>query len=84
MPHSQGPPIIPTLSRINQIHRIDAYYIKIHSNISSNLRLDHPKGLFVYCIQIIMYLFKLHHHDIVSSMPKHSYECLSHILSSQN
>ena len=32
MPHSQGSPIIPILSRINQIRRIDTYFFKVHSN----------------------------------------------------
>ena len=30
---SKGTPIIPILSRINPIPRIDAYFFKIHSNI---------------------------------------------------
>ena len=33
MLHSQGLPITPILSRINQIPRIDTYFLKIHSNI---------------------------------------------------
>ena len=31
MPHSQG--LIPILSRINPITRIDTYLFKVHSNI---------------------------------------------------
>ena len=33
MPHSQESPLIPTLSRINSIPRIDTYFFKVYSNI---------------------------------------------------
>jgi hypothetical protein len=33
MPHFNGSPIIPILSRINPIPRTDAYFFKVHSNI---------------------------------------------------
>jgi hypothetical protein len=33
MPHSQGSPIIPIMSRINQIPPIDTYFFKVHSYI---------------------------------------------------
>jgi hypothetical protein len=33
MPHSQGLPIIPILSRINPVPPINTYFFKIHSNI---------------------------------------------------
>ena len=33
-------PIIPILSRINPIPRIDAYFFKIHSNIVPNQERD--------------------------------------------
>ena len=39
-------PITPILSRINLTQRIDTYFFKFDSNISSNLRLALPKGLF--------------------------------------
>ena len=40
----KGSPIIPILSRVNPIPRIDTYFFKINSNIV--LRLGLPKGLF--------------------------------------
>ena len=40
------PPIIPILSRINPIPRIDTYFFKIHSNIFLPSTPRHPKGLF--------------------------------------
>ena len=40
MPHSQGLPIIPILSSINPIPRIESYLFKVYSNIVL------PKGLF--------------------------------------
>ena len=40
MPHSQGFSIIPILSRLNPIPRIDTYLFKVHSNIVL------PKGPF--------------------------------------
>ena len=40
MPHLQGSPIIPILSRINPIPRIDTYFFNVH------LRLDFPNGIF--------------------------------------
>ena len=42
----KGSPIIPILSRINPIPRIDTHFFKIHSNIILHLRLGFPKGLF--------------------------------------
>ena len=41
-----NPPIIPILSRIIQIPRIDIYLFKIHSILSSDLRLDLPRSFF--------------------------------------
>ena len=40
MPHHKVSPIIPILSRINPIPRIDTYLFKVY------LRLGLPKGLF--------------------------------------
>ena len=42
----KGSPIIPTLSRINPIPYIDAYFFKIHSNIVLPSTLGLPKCLF--------------------------------------
>jgi hypothetical protein len=42
----KGSPIIPILSQINLIPRIDTYFFMIHSNIVSHLCLGLPKGLF--------------------------------------
>ena len=42
----KGSQIIPILSRINPIPRIDTYLFKVHSNIVFPLRLGLPKGLF--------------------------------------
>ena len=42
----EGSLIIPILSQINPISRIDNYFFKVHSNIFPHLRLDLPKGLF--------------------------------------
>ena len=42
----KGSPIIPILSRINPIPRIDSYFFKVILILSSHLRLDLPKGLF--------------------------------------
>ena len=50
MPHSQGPPIIPILSQINQIPRIDTYFIKIYLILPLHLRLGFPEGLFSVCL----------------------------------
>ena len=44
IPHSQGPPIIPILSRINPILGIDIYLKSIL--IFSHLRLGLTKGFF--------------------------------------
>ena len=38
-------PITPILSRINLIPRIDTYFLKVHSNISSHLHLGLHKDL---------------------------------------
>ena len=48
MPQSQSP-IIPILSRINLIPRIDTYFFKVHSNLilSSHLHLGFSKRLFL-------------------------------------
>ena len=40
---NKGSPIIPILSQINPIPRIDTYFFKVHSNI---VLLPMPKGLF--------------------------------------
>ena len=45
VPHSQGSPIIPILSQINPIPRIETYFFKIHYNIFLHLCLGLPKGL---------------------------------------
>ena len=42
----KGPPIIPILSRINPIPRIDIYFFKVLSNIVLPSCLGLPKGLF--------------------------------------
>ena len=42
MPH----PIIPILSRINPIPRIDTYFFKVHSNIVLPSSLGFLNGLF--------------------------------------
>ena len=39
-------PIISILTRFNPILRIDTYFFKIHSKLSSHLRLGLPKGIF--------------------------------------
>ena len=39
-------PVIPILSRISLIHRIDSYFLKSILILSSHLRLDLSKGLF--------------------------------------
>ena len=39
-------PVIPILSQMNPIPRIDTYFFKVHPNIASHLRLGLPKGLF--------------------------------------
>ena len=44
--HSQGPPIIPILRRINPIPHIDTTSLRYILIVSSNLRIDLPKGLF--------------------------------------
>ena len=45
MPHHKGSRIIPILSRINPIPRIDTYLFKLILVLSSHLRLGFPKGL---------------------------------------
>ena len=45
-PIHKGSSIIPVLSRINPIPRIDTNFFKIHLILSSHLRLGFPKGLF--------------------------------------
>ena len=45
MPRSKGSPIIPILSRINPISRIDTYLFKVHSNIILP-STPRPLGLF--------------------------------------
>ena len=42
----KGSPIIPILSRINPIPRIDTYFCKVHCNIALTYMLGLPKGLF--------------------------------------
>ena len=42
----KGSPVIPILSRINQIPRIDTYFFKIRSNNVLHLCLGLPKSLF--------------------------------------
>ena len=44
MSHSQGLSKIPNLSYINTLSRIDTYFSKFDSNISTHLRLSLPKG----------------------------------------
>ena len=41
-----GSPVIPIMSQINPIPRIDTYSIRSNLILSSRLRLDLPKGLF--------------------------------------
>ena len=42
----KGSPIIPILSRINPIPRIDTYFFKVHSNIVFPSSLGLPNSLF--------------------------------------
>ena len=50
----KGSPIIPVLSRINPIPRIDTDFFRIHSNIPSRLRLGPHKGLHLTCLTVII------------------------------
>jgi hypothetical protein len=62
MQHSQVPPIIPILNRMNLIPRIDAYFIIVHFNIT-HLRQGLPKTLFPVSLPVkilkTVYLFPL-------------------------
>ena len=42
----KGTPIIPTLSRISPIPRIDTYFLRYILILSPHLRIGLPKGLF--------------------------------------
>ena len=44
--------IIPVLSRINPIPRIDTYFFKIHSNTVLPLCLELPKSLFPVSVSL--------------------------------
>jgi hypothetical protein len=47
MPHSQGSTIIPNLSRMNSIPRINTNFFKIHSNVDLPSSLGLPKRLYL-------------------------------------
>ena len=49
----KGSPIIPILSRINPIPRIDAYLFKVHYNIVLPSTLRSPRGIFPVSLPII-------------------------------
>ena len=66
----KGPPIIPILSRINQIPRINTYFFQIHSNLSSHLRLGLPKGLFPVGVSVNIYKALLPS-SILATWPTH-------------
>jgi len=42
----KSPPLVSVLSQMHEFHILPPYFPKIHSNISSHLRLDLPSGLF--------------------------------------
>ena len=48
----KGSLIIPILSRINTIPRIDTYFFKINSNIIKHPRLGLPKGIFLVGVPV--------------------------------
>ena len=54
-PHSQGSQIIPNLSRINPIPRIDNYFFTVHSNIPP-LNLSLPEGIFHISLPVNFFL----------------------------
>ena len=66
----KGSPIIPILSRINPIPRIDTYLFKVHSNIVLQLRLGLPKGLFPVGLPVKI-LKELLPSSILATWPAH-------------
>ena len=46
LPCPNGPPLIPILSQMNQVHVFQSYFLMIHFNIILHLRLGFPSGLF--------------------------------------
>ena len=40
------PPLVPILSKLDPVHIPTSYFLKIHLNMSSHLRLGLPSGLF--------------------------------------
>ena len=48
MPYSQGSPVIPILSRINPIPRIDTYFFKIHNYFHSERNNKENKAIFIF------------------------------------
>ena len=65
----KGSPIIPILSRINSVPRIDTYFFKVHS-ISSHLRLVLPNGIFLVGLPIKI-LKEFLHSSILATWPAH-------------
>ena len=70
MPHSQGSPIIPILSRINPIPRTDTYFLRYILILSSHLRLGLPKGLFPVGL-LVKILKALLPFSILATCPAH-------------
>ena len=60
--NNTGSPIIPLLSQIKRIPRIDNYFFKPHAN-AYNLRLDIPKGLLPEGLHV----------EILTTWPFHLY-----------